>query len=60
MAFLYRLLGWSAIIGLATILLTFPIPLWIGRQVNVITNERMKKTDVRVQFVAERTSAENT
>lgn len=55
MIFLYHLLGWSALIGLATILLTFPIPLWIGRMVSAVTNERMKKTDVRVQFVAERT-----
>ncbi|ESK84755.1 hypothetical protein Moror_568 [Moniliophthora roreri MCA 2997] len=51
--FLYLVLGWSAFVGLAVIIMMFPIPgaltKWIGRaQAN-----RMKQTDARVQAISE-------
>ncbi|EJD51853.1 ATP-binding cassette transporter [Auricularia subglabra TFB-10046 SS5] len=51
--FLYVVLGWSAFAGLATMILTFPLPGWIAAKVNTISNERMKKTDARIQHVTE-------
>ena len=38
--------------------ITFPAPGLIAAKINTITNERMKKTDARVQQVTESASAE--
>lgn len=51
--FLYVVLGWSAFAGLATMILTFPVPGWIASKVHTISKERMKKTDARIQQVTE-------
>jgi len=51
--FLYRVLGWSAFVGLTLMAITFPAPGLIAAKINTITNERMKKTDARVQQVTE-------
>lgn len=51
--FLYLVLGWSAFAGLGTMILTFPLPGWIASKVNTISQERMKKTDARIQHVTE-------
>jgi len=51
--FLYRVLGWSAFVGLASIILTFPATGWIAARMNTVSKERMKKTDARVQNVTE-------
>ncbi|THU91650.1 ATP-binding cassette transporter [Dendrothele bispora CBS 962.96] len=51
--FLYIILGWSAFVGLAAILLCFPIPGWVGKRVHGVQAELMKKTDSRVTSVVE-------
>ncbi|KAG8908974.1 hypothetical protein FRB99_000077 [Tulasnella sp. 403] len=51
--FLYNILGWSAIVGLVTTILTIPIPGKIAQLLNNLQVERMKKTDARVQSVTE-------
>ncbi|KAH7340935.1 hypothetical protein B0J17DRAFT_612426 [Rhizoctonia solani] len=53
--FLYRILGWSAIIGMSIMILSFPIPGKVAHLVNNVQVARMKKacTDARVQTVTE-------
>ncbi|KZV91533.1 P-loop containing nucleoside triphosphate hydrolase protein [Exidia glandulosa HHB12029] len=51
--FLYEVLGVASFAGLATMVVTFPLPGWVASQVNRITKERAKKTDARVQEVTE-------
>ncbi|KAH7097832.1 ATP-binding cassette transporter [Auriculariales sp. MPI-PUGE-AT-0066] len=51
--FLYIVLGWAAFVGLATMIATSPGPGWIASKVNTVFNERMKKTDARIQNVTE-------
>ncbi|KAF8744087.1 P-loop containing nucleoside triphosphate hydrolase protein, partial [Rhizoctonia solani] len=51
--FLYRILGWSAVIGMGFMVLSFPIPGKLAYLFNDIQVARMKKTDARVQTVTE-------
>ncbi|KAG9089172.1 hypothetical protein FS749_001555, partial [Ceratobasidium sp. UAMH 11750] len=51
--FLYQILGWSAIIGMAVMVLFAPIPTVLANLVNSIQSERMKRTDARVQTITE-------
>ncbi|KZV72448.1 P-loop containing nucleoside triphosphate hydrolase protein [Peniophora sp. CONT] len=51
--FLYLLLGWSAFVGLAIMLLCFPIPGYITKFSQGIQRQVMRKTDARVQTVSE-------
>ncbi|KAG8687950.1 hypothetical protein FRC08_011696, partial [Ceratobasidium sp. 394] len=51
--FLYNILGWSAVIGMAAMVLSFPIPGKLAQLVNNVQVERMKKTDARVQSITE-------
>ncbi|KAI9056602.1 multidrug resistance-associated ABC transporter, partial [Trametes sanguinea] len=51
--FLYQILGWSAFVGLATMLITLPLPGWITKQIQGAHREKMKRTDSRVQTVTE-------
>ncbi|CAE6479744.1 unnamed protein product [Rhizoctonia solani] len=51
--FLYRILGWSAVIGMGFMVLSFPIPGKLAYLVNNVQVARMKKTDSRVQAVTE-------
>ncbi|KAI9059804.1 multidrug resistance-associated ABC transporter [Trametes sanguinea] len=51
--FLYEILGWSAFVGLVTIILLFPIPGYIASLIQGVQTEKMKKTDARVQDVTE-------
>ncbi|KAM5539771.1 hypothetical protein V8D89_006584 [Ganoderma adspersum] len=53
MIFLYQLLGWSALVGLATMLITLPIPGWITKHIQGSQREKMQRTDARVQSVTE-------
>ncbi|KAH9886265.1 P-loop containing nucleoside triphosphate hydrolase protein [Cubamyces lactineus] len=53
MVFLYRILGWSALVGLVTMLITLPLPGWITRHIQGAQREKMKRTDSRVQTVTE-------
>ncbi|KAJ7705435.1 P-loop containing nucleoside triphosphate hydrolase protein [Mycena rosella] len=51
--FLYAVLGWSAFVGLAAILLMLPIPGYVGKWVATVQRELSKKTDSRMQTVIE-------
>ncbi|KAJ7596755.1 P-loop containing nucleoside triphosphate hydrolase protein [Mycena floridula] len=51
--FLYVVLGWSALVGLAGLLLMFPIPAMMGKRLQAVQQQVMKKTDARVQTVVE-------
>ncbi|KAH7097252.1 hypothetical protein BKA62DRAFT_751274 [Auriculariales sp. MPI-PUGE-AT-0066] len=51
--FLYEVLGAASFVGLAAMIVTFPIPSWVATKVNAITKERAKRTDARVQEVTE-------
>ncbi|KAG8744472.1 hypothetical protein FRC11_013448, partial [Ceratobasidium sp. 423] len=51
--FLYHILGWSAVIGMTVMILSFPIPGKVAYLVNNVQVSRMKKTDARVQTVTE-------
>ncbi|KAI3622081.1 atp-binding cassette transporter [Moniliophthora roreri] len=53
MVFLYIVLGWSALVGLAMMLITLPIPGFIAKAVQTVQGKRMKRTDARVQSVTE-------
>ncbi|KAG9012453.1 hypothetical protein FRB94_006069 [Tulasnella sp. JGI-2019a] len=50
---LYTLLGWSAFVGLATIIITIPIPSKLVGLLHGLQVEQMKKTDARVQAITE-------
>ncbi|KAF9458727.1 P-loop containing nucleoside triphosphate hydrolase protein [Collybia nuda] len=51
--FLYLVLGWSAFVGLASILLLSPLPGYVAKRVQDVQFIRLKKTDARVQSVTE-------
>ncbi|KAL7284523.1 hypothetical protein ACG7TL_001814 [Trametes sanguinea] len=51
--FLYQILGWSALVGLVTMLITLPLPGWITKQIQGAHREKMRRTDSRVQTVNE-------
>ncbi|KIJ38948.1 hypothetical protein M422DRAFT_175814, partial [Sphaerobolus stellatus SS14] len=50
---LYQVLGWSSFVGLATIIVLFPLPGWIAKKTQSISRNKMKKSDARVQEVTE-------
>ncbi|VDC06815.1 unnamed protein product [Peniophora sp. CBMAI 1063] len=50
---LHLLLGWSAFVGLAVMLVCFPFPGLIVRKMQGMQKEVMKKTDTRVSAVTE-------
>lgn len=52
-SFLYALIGWSAFVSLAVILIMLPIPTWIARQIQYTQTQRLKRADGRVQLVSE-------
>ncbi|KZT06271.1 P-loop containing nucleoside triphosphate hydrolase protein [Laetiporus sulphureus 93-53] len=51
--FLYSILGWSAFTGMAVMVLMFPLPGYVAKIIQSIQQEKMKKTDARVQDVTE-------
>ncbi|KZT67587.1 P-loop containing nucleoside triphosphate hydrolase protein [Daedalea quercina L-15889] len=51
--FLYAILGWSAFAGMAVMVLLFPLPGWVASKIQTVQVDKMKKTDIRVQSVAE-------
>ncbi|KAL0579441.1 hypothetical protein V5O48_002547 [Marasmius crinis-equi] len=51
--FLYVVLGWSAFVGLTMMVLMLPVPGLIARMVQKVQDQRMKRTDGRVQSVTE-------
>ncbi|GJF00392.1 ATP-binding cassette transporter [Phanerochaete sordida] len=53
MVFLYVLLGWSAFVGLAVMIVLLPVPGRITALMSGAQKEKMKATDSRVQLVTE-------
>ncbi|KAG2123601.1 hypothetical protein DEU56DRAFT_829341 [Suillus clintonianus] len=51
--FLYEILGWSAFVGLAVMVLLFPLPGYVAQKIQKVQVEKMHKTDARVQTVTE-------
>ncbi|KAJ3929467.1 MAG: hypothetical protein NXY57DRAFT_1016596 [Lentinula lateritia] len=51
--FLERVLGWSAFVGLATIIILFPIPGYFTKLMQSRQKIKMKKTDARIGIVTE-------
>ncbi|KDR82358.1 hypothetical protein GALMADRAFT_237629 [Galerina marginata CBS 339.88] len=51
--FLYRILGWSAFVGVAVMTILLPVPLVIARMLQQAQVHKMKMTDARVEAVAE-------
>ncbi|KAF7976802.1 hypothetical protein HWV62_5660 [Athelia sp. TMB] len=51
--FLYRILGWSAFVGFAMIVVTFPVPGYFAKQMKSSQKKKMKPTDERIQRVVE-------
>jgi ABC-type multidrug transport system fused ATPase/permease subunit len=51
--FLYTILGWSALVGVATMIVLLPIPAWVSKIMNGAQREKMKATDRRVQYIKE-------
>ncbi|KAJ7590652.1 multidrug resistance-associated ABC transporter [Mycena floridula] len=53
MTFLYVILDWSALVGLAVMIICLPIPGFISSRLQSIQQEKMRKTDARVEKVVE-------
>ncbi|KZT67065.1 P-loop containing nucleoside triphosphate hydrolase protein [Daedalea quercina L-15889] len=51
--FLHSILGWSALVGLATIVILLPAPGTMSGMIHGAEVEKMKRTDARVQTVTE-------
>ncbi|KAE9406279.1 P-loop containing nucleoside triphosphate hydrolase protein [Gymnopus androsaceus JB14] len=51
--FLYKVLGWSAFVGLAIRILLFPLPTLFTKMIRTRQKIRMMKTDARIQMVTE-------
>ncbi|KAJ7919040.1 P-loop containing nucleoside triphosphate hydrolase protein [Mycena leptocephala] len=51
--FLYMILGWSAFVGMGVMVLLFPLPGYVAKLVQTVQQQRLKKTDARVQVVTE-------
>ncbi|KAI0068098.1 P-loop containing nucleoside triphosphate hydrolase protein [Artomyces pyxidatus] len=50
---LYKYLGWSAFVGVASMIILFPVPGRLAQMTQKIQKQAMKKTDARVQNVTE-------
>ncbi|KAF9560869.1 multidrug resistance-associated ABC transporter [Agrocybe pediades] len=51
--FLYQLLGWSALVGVAVIVLFVPVQQFFTKRMGKLQKKKMKKTDARVQTITE-------
>ncbi|KAJ7275433.1 multidrug resistance-associated ABC transporter [Mycena haematopus] len=51
--FLYQVLGWSSFVGMGVMVLLFPLPGYVAKMVQTVQQQRLKKTDARVQAVTE-------
>ncbi|KDR83119.1 hypothetical protein GALMADRAFT_238944 [Galerina marginata CBS 339.88] len=51
--FLYVILGWSAIVGFASIVMLLPVPAYIASKIQTIQGQKLERTDARVQTVTE-------
>ncbi|KAI6045165.1 hypothetical protein EDC04DRAFT_2638851 [Pisolithus marmoratus] len=55
--FLYHILDWSAFVGLAVMILLFPLPGIVAKNIQTVQRTKMEKTDARVQTVTETMNA---
>ncbi|KAH6916785.1 ATP-binding cassette transporter [Coprinopsis sp. MPI-PUGE-AT-0042] len=53
MVLLYTILGWSAMVGLAVMVICLPLPGYVAKLIQDVQVARMKKTDARLQSVSE-------
>ncbi|KAI0360840.1 multidrug resistance-associated ABC transporter [Trametes cingulata] len=53
LAFMYSVLGWSALVGLATLIAIMPLPGYLSAWTQTYQKKTMSKTDARVQTVHE-------
>ncbi|KAJ3564415.1 hypothetical protein NP233_g8309 [Leucocoprinus birnbaumii] len=53
MTFLYLILGWSAFVGLAVMIILYPLPGFVANKIQKVQKVRLQKTDARVQTVTE-------
>ncbi|PPQ97414.1 hypothetical protein CVT26_006798 [Gymnopilus dilepis] len=51
--FLYKVLGWSAFVGIGITIALLPIPGYVANILQKMQKERLKRTDARVQAVSE-------
>ncbi|KAJ3549276.1 hypothetical protein NMY22_g935 [Coprinellus aureogranulatus] len=51
--FLYRILGWSAFVGMSVMVALFPLPGYIANRTQCVQIKRMATTDARVDTVSE-------
>ncbi|KAI0248983.1 hypothetical protein BJV78DRAFT_1276336 [Lactifluus subvellereus] len=51
--FLYDILGWSAFVGMVTMIVLFPVPGVVASKIQKVQKETMKRTDARVQAATE-------
>ncbi|KAJ6519437.1 hypothetical protein C8R45DRAFT_1066135 [Mycena sanguinolenta] len=51
--FLYQVLGSSSFVGMGVMVLLFPLPGYVAKMVQTVQQQRLKKTDARVQTVTE-------
>ncbi|KAF7367211.1 ATP-binding cassette transporter [Mycena sanguinolenta] len=51
--FLYKVLGWSSFVGMGAMVLLFPLPGYVAKMIQTVQQQRLKKTDARVQAVTE-------
>ena len=51
--FLYQILSWSALVGMAVTLVTLPIPGYLAKLMNTTQQDLMKATDSRIQTITE-------
>ncbi|GLB42122.1 putative P-loop containing nucleoside triphosphate hydrolase protein [Lyophyllum shimeji] len=52
-AFLYTILGWSALVGAGVLVAQMPIPIMLSRRLQGVAKEVSKKSDDRVETVTE-------
>ncbi|KAL7412630.1 hypothetical protein BDY24DRAFT_442169 [Mrakia frigida] len=55
--FLYRLVSWSSLVGLAAMLATFPLPTLLLKAVNQVQQDLTVATDARIQVITEAMSS---
>ena len=53
LTYLYLLIGWSALVGFACMLITFPIPTLLYMRYSKIQQNIMKRTDERLGVISE-------
>ncbi|KZT60612.1 multidrug resistance-associated ABC transporter [Calocera cornea HHB12733] len=53
MWFLYNILGWSAIVGMGSMVAMMPIPGMLAKRINEVQGVKMQRTEARVQAITE-------